>query len=126
MGLDEMKHPIQPFGDDGKGVLRFKGNKVVQYLLDNGGLDLNDLARAGRDLPKDDWEQFHQLIGYSVSGIPGLTLETRSAVDQMEEGVMDWRDARIKALEEIIEDFRRAARPLATAVFDVHPDDLRG
>ena len=59
-------NPIQPLVLDEAGVLRFKENKIVRYLLDNGGLTLNDLATSS--FSKDDQEQFAQLIGYSVSG----------------------------------------------------------
>lgn len=58
--------PMQPVHKDADGVIRFVGNKVVEYLLDNGGLDMNKLAMA--DLPRRDREQFAQLIGYSVCG----------------------------------------------------------
>ena len=65
---DSLSQPVQPAADDGNGVLRFKENSIVRYLLDAGGLDLNDIAIAKSDAPKEDWQQFHQLIGYSVSG----------------------------------------------------------
>lgn len=124
MELEEMRNPIQPFGDDGKGVTRFKGNKIVQYLLDNGGIDLNQLSRVsqtGEFFSRDDWEQFHQLIGYSVSSIPSLSEETARAVAQGG----DSRDARIKALESMLEDARKHVRNLTTSLFNVHPDDLQ-
>lgn len=124
MSLDDMKNPIQPIGDDGHGVLRFKSNKIVRHLLDNGGIDLNQLHGTGLNFSRNDWEQFNQLIGYSVSGLPGLSLETGAAIDKMENGVTDWRDARIKALEEIIEEYRKHAKALAVTVFEIHPDDL--
>jgi hypothetical protein len=121
---DKLPQPIQPMALDARGVMRFKPNKVVEYLLEHGGLDLNDLAIASADMPKADWEQFHQLIGYSVSGIPDLSLDTRRAVDLMEAGVTDWRDARIKALEQQLTEVRDSVRNLAVQVFDVHPEDL--
>jgi hypothetical protein len=124
MNVSDKKHPIQPIGDDGQGVLRFKENKVVRYLLDHGGLDLNDLVRADADLPREDWEQFHQLIGYSVSGIPSLSPDTRAAVHEIENGLEDWRDARIQALERLIAEYRQHASAFAVAVFDIHPDAL--
>lgn len=68
--LRDMRHPMQPIGDDGTGVIRFKGNAIVRYLLDEGPFDMNHLARQGaRGLwPDGDYAQFTQLIGYSVSG----------------------------------------------------------
>ena len=60
------KHPIQPLEIDDKGVLRFKRNEIVRYLLDNGNIDLNKLSVL--DFTREDKEQFVQLIGYSHSG----------------------------------------------------------
>jgi hypothetical protein len=65
-----MKHPIQPLELDDRGTLRFKENKIVRYLLDNGGIDLNKLACL--DFNGEDREQFAQLIGYSLSGFGEL------------------------------------------------------
>lgn len=64
--LDKLEHPMQPIAFAADCVMRFKMNTIVRYLLDNGGLDLNTLA--GIPFAKDDWDQFYQLIGYSVSG----------------------------------------------------------
>ena len=68
-------HPIQPLEDRGDGALRFKPNKIVVYLLDNGGIDL--IALAELDFPDEDWEQFAQLIGYSLRGYRELSYVTR-------------------------------------------------
>ena len=54
-----MRQPIQPLEKDEHGVVRFRANKVVQYLLDNGGIDMNDLAVV--DFPREDREQFAQI-----------------------------------------------------------------
>ena len=45
------RHPIQPLELDGEGVLRFKRNAIVCYLLDNGGIDMNKLAML--DFPRE-------------------------------------------------------------------------
>ena len=60
-----MKHPIQPLQQDKRGTLRFKENKIVQYLLENGPFDLNHLAV--KDFPQEDREQFAQLIRFKGS-----------------------------------------------------------
>lgn len=65
-----MKNPIQPLYKDDAGTIRFKENKIVRYLLDNGGISLNDLALL--EFPQGDEEQFAQLIGYSLSGFGDL------------------------------------------------------
>lgn len=67
-------HPMQPIVVDDRGVVRFKRNAVVEYLLDKGGIDLNHLwpqVAMGR-LPLADYMQLMQLIGYSVSGYGDL------------------------------------------------------
>lgn len=65
-----MKNPIQPLVKDAHGVLRFKQNAIVRYLLDNGGIDLNRLACM--NFTNDDRQQFAQLLGYSLSGYSEL------------------------------------------------------
>jgi len=64
------KHPKQPLVWDGP-VIRFKANKIVEYLLEKGGIDMNDISK--NDFSKADRRQFAQLIGYSVSGYGGLS-----------------------------------------------------
>lgn len=66
-----MTHPMQPIEYDERGIIRFKENKIVTYLLDNGGIDLNHLMVQG--FSDEDHMQFAQLIGYSVSGFGGLS-----------------------------------------------------
>jgi hypothetical protein len=65
------QHPVQPVIQDEHGVHRFKKNTIVEFLLDKGGYDLNKLAMMG--FSDEDWEQFAQLIGYSVSGAGDLS-----------------------------------------------------
>lgn len=67
------------------GVLRFKENKIVSFLLDNGGYDLNRLHCM--NFSDEDWEQFNQLHGYSVDGwfdISKNSEETKDLVTQLE------------------------------------------
>lgn len=68
---DSLKHPNQPIGQDEDGVLRFKPNKIVRFLLDAGPFDLNKLALMG--FSDEDRVQFAQLIGYSRSGFGELS-----------------------------------------------------
>lgn len=63
-------------------VLRFQANAIVRYLLDKGNLTLNDLGRE--EFPTRDWEQFYQLIGYSLSGYDELSLVSEAAKDRAE------------------------------------------
>jgi len=66
------KNPMQPFVSDDTGTVRFKQNNIVNYLLDNGGINLNDLAII-TEFSQDDWTQFAQLIGYSLCGFHELS-----------------------------------------------------
>lgn len=66
-----MKQPRQPVMIEDDGRARFVPNKLVRYLLDHGGIDMNKLAM--QDFPPDDRQQFAQLIGYSVEGYGTLS-----------------------------------------------------
>ncbi|SAK63687.1 hypothetical protein AWB80_02902 [Caballeronia pedi] len=67
----EPKHPMQPLVRDDRNTVRFKRNHIVEYLLDNGGIDMNKLAML--DFTPEDRQQFAQLIGYSVDGYMTLS-----------------------------------------------------
>jgi len=66
-----MNNPMQPVVIAKDGLIRFKANEIVQYLLDNGGIGLNQIAML--DVTDGDREQFAQLIGYSVNGYGELS-----------------------------------------------------
>ena len=59
------RHPVQPLVYDEHGVLRFKKNAIVRFLLNTSKYKLDKLGDM--DFSDSDWEQFLQLIGYSVS-----------------------------------------------------------
>lgn len=124
------RHPMQPLEHDKSGVLRFKENAIVSYLLDTHlSVSMNQLAAM--PFSKEDRQQFAQLIGYSLSGYGELTSyvddEAYAAAEKVAEG-MDERDARIAALEEKLAAMREAADKLrehVAVLFEMHPDDLR-
>jgi hypothetical protein len=67
-----MRNPMQLVIKDVYGVLRFKMNHIVRHLLDTHpscGLD----RLASMDFSDDDWQQFAQLIGYSLDGYGELS-----------------------------------------------------
>ena len=64
--------PLQPIEWDGKGVIRFKANRIVRWLLEEGPIDMNAIA-LNMDFTDDERSQFAQLIGYSVSGYGNLS-----------------------------------------------------
>lgn len=79
-------NPMQPLVKDEHGIIRFKANAIIEYILEHaaevvhqgspngmhrGRLDLSKLAML--DFPQEDREQFAQLIGYSVAGYHELS-----------------------------------------------------
>ncbi len=117
---DEHSMPIQPVY---KG--RFIPNRIVSHLLDNGTIDLNDLAVM--DFSDNEREQFAQLIGYSVSGFGSLSYvqdETYETAYNMEEGSMTELEARIKYLQDTLDAVRQDLKKLVPRVFRIHPEDL--
>ena len=120
-----MKHPIQPLEKDKHDTVRFKPNAIVSYLLDNGGVDMNDLAVI--DFTQEDREQFAQLIGYSLSGYGDLgyvSNATYDAADNMYRKGLTESEARIVYFEETLEEVQAGVKKAATALFRIHPDDL--
>ena len=111
--------PLQPIKDG-----RFEPNKIVQHLLDHGGIDLNALAVL--DFSQEDREQFAQLIGYSVSGFGSLSYvreETYSAAVEASAGVPEL-EARNAYLRETLDAVRKGLKEIVPQVFAIHPDDL--
>lgn len=121
-----MGQPIQPLYTDEHGTTRFRENKIVQYLLDNGGIDMNRLAVV--DFPRDDREQFAQLIGYSLSGFGSLSYATdetyETAKTMFKEGKTETQ-ARIEYLETELATLRESLVEPMARLFCRHPDDLR-
>ena len=123
--MSKARHPIQPLVEDEHGKLRFKENKIVSYLLDNGGIDMNDIAIL--DFPREDREQFAQLIGYSHSGSSGLGYMTDAvweAAGRMHQLGETEEQARITQQEQTLQNARARVREAACALFRIHPDDL--
>jgi hypothetical protein len=65
-------HPAQPIVVASDGVVRFKCNPIVRWLLDAGPFDMNTIALKP-EFTVEDRRQFAQLIGYSVSGYGDLS-----------------------------------------------------
>ncbi|EKF9218907.1 TPA: hypothetical protein ACMDRZ_002984 [Vibrio cholerae] len=121
----QTKHPIQPLSEDKNGTIRFKSNKIVEFLLERGGFDMNDLACM--EFSQEDREQFAQLIGYSLSGYGELSYvsdESYDAAENMVNGERNELEARNEALRKQMEQIKEGLRSAASAAFGVHPDDL--
>lgn len=119
------KHPMQPVEKDENGTDRFRSNMIVRYLLDNGGIDMNDLAM--RNFTDADRQQFAMLIGYSVSGFGSLsyvddvTYETAAAMIDAEKTETE---TRLEQLEKMLAFLKEGIREPMARLFEVHPDDL--
>jgi len=78
-----MKHPTQPLVIDSDGVIRFKENKLILFLMDSTPhLNLNTLSIRDQEgkFNKGDYTQLMQLIGYSVSGYGELSTSPKKIV----------------------------------------------
>lgn len=75
MANDKYRYHRQDVYKDEEGIARFVPNRLVCYLLNKGGIDLNHLAEHVR-VSDGEWEQFAQLIGYSISGFGDLSYAT--------------------------------------------------
>lgn len=83
----EPKHPIQPLYKDDHGTVRFKANQIVQFLLNAGPFDLNQLALMPWSV--EDREQLSQLTGYSLSGFGELSYVTDETYDLAEKAAAE-------------------------------------
>ena len=119
-------HPVQPLVVDDQGVVRFRANAIVRYLLDAGPFDMNHLAVKG--FSREDREQFAQLIGYSHSGASDLSYMSNEVLDTAEAAFEDPENpqAREQALRAQLAELRAALRGPMARLFHVHPDDLGG
>ena len=114
------KHPLQKIKDH-----RFVANPIVQFLLDNGPYDMNDLAMM--DFSNEDREHFAQLIGYSLSGFSELSYVSNEAVDAAYaicEREMTEEEARIATLQETLNNVKEHVAQAASVMFNIHPDDF--
>lgn len=121
-----MKHPIQKPVMVSK-VLRYTENKVISLMLDllnSQDIDLNRLYIAGDSLPKEDWYQFNQLVGYSLSGAPIPDHITDIAYKMYEEK-KDENLARAEIAEEKLDKVKEALRFIVPEIFCICPEDLK-
>lgn len=91
-----VKHPDQPIVMDGD-TARWQANPIVEYLLDRGGIDMNDLHRLTfrEGWSDDDRAHFAQLTGYSVDMWGDLPYVKPGAASRA-----DRRAARLRAAQE--------------------------
>lgn len=73
-------HPVQPLYKDDDGVIRFKQNAIVSFLAKTSLFDTNALELM--PWSQEDWEQFYQLTGWSLSGLGDLILVSNETYDR--------------------------------------------
>jgi hypothetical protein len=81
-----MNHPMQPIEMASDGVIRFKANAIVKHLLkwaSDRGMGMNELGELR--FSDADYQQFAQLIGYSVSGYGELNYASDESVREADE-----------------------------------------
>ena len=103
------------------GELRFRENKIVNYLLEKSGITLSDLARL--DFPKEDRDQFMQLHGYSVRNAP-ISFELKNKAFDLHESGSETDRAKVEYLEKRITDIKEAFKHPVADLFNIHPSDL--
>ena len=123
-----MKHPIQRIAEDEHGVVRFTKNTIVNHLLaelEKHDYTLNNLAVDCSKHNRDDWDQFYQLIGYSVCNAPCShdLLVMADAIAESEDMTTS-EEKRATAAEDRVKELKDLLRPLASEAFGKHPDDL--
>lgn len=89
--MKRQEQPMQPIAFTKDGVIRFRKNMVLCFLLEEARegrkCDLNRIAqqRFSANWPADDVEQFWQMLGYSVSGYGDLSFVRRSTIKKADE-----------------------------------------
>ena len=76
---------MQPIGWDDTGkVIRFKQNKIVDWLLETSKFNLNDIIVMvyNGTFTREDYDQLMQLIGYSTSGYAELHFSPEETIDK--------------------------------------------
>jgi len=80
------KHPRQPIELDERGTVRFKRNHIVDFLVRDmrPGYDMNTISMKvhNGEFSNEDYVQFCQLIGYSVSGYGDLSMIPAEEVEE--------------------------------------------
>lgn len=76
--------PLQPIIWAEDNVIRFRKNRLVEYLLDHGPFDMNHLALLP-EISADERAQFAAMVGYSVSGWGDLSYVNEDCRGEMED-----------------------------------------
>jgi len=128
---DYKSPPLQPVYETEYGP-RFQENKVVHLLYHivqdtYGGVSRQLAAKQrekGWEIPDADWDQFNQLIGYSMHGLPWIDGDLKDAAILRHEQGLTEEQARLQSLETLVDGLRHQLRSPMATLYGVHPDDL--
>ena len=121
------KHPLQKPYIDEQGTHRFTENTIVQHLLKQLEVNrytLNEIAHDCHDHSPADWDQFNQLIGYSLSGCPYRDDSLFDVASEMLIEGMPEAQARAECAEALIASMRAGMRESIAGLYQIHPADL--
>jgi hypothetical protein len=120
-------HPMQPIVLDERGVVRFRANKAVRWMLEQGRqgkrFDLNDLV-IGDAATDDDLAQLWQLIGHSVVSYGELDFVSDELCERADEAAERLKAAPSERAPQINEWYCGYAAALGTLHRSFHDPDL--
>ena len=124
--------PTQPLHTDDRGTVRFVPNRLVQVLFEKAkfsNFGLNELTvLCNDDSYTEEWMQFAQLIGYSVSGFSTLSYvsdqkynEVMIQMDSYEKELdVDPKDAIIKSQALVIESLQNTISQFKSKIGEIN------
>ena len=121
-----MKHQPMQEVESINGVLRFRRNKIIDFLFNSGALDLNKIAVM--EFPQEDRIQLAQLLGYSLSGFGELSYVDETSYQlayAKAERTGDEKDLLIAVLQERLQKAKDGMRSAVAELYEICPDDLK-
>lgn len=93
-------------------------------MLKEHGQTLNDVHRVAYDAPAADWDQFNQLIGYSVSNAPIDETIKEVALARYKDKRKSSAEIKLQLAEAKLKAVKASLKQATVELFDIHPDDL--
>lgn len=120
--------PMQPISTGEDGLPRFEANTIVKRLLEFARLHgLGQQELASENHSQEDWEQFAQLIGYSLRGFDELSYVSGAAkkiAERMAELGEDEQTARLRRAEMLLRELKSGLRHPISRLFELDRDSL--
>ncbi len=90
------KHPMQPLEFDKEGIIRFKQNAIVKFLIDQYSTQVLNYIYVSGDFPWEDYKQFVQLSGHRVSSCKDMKYATDEEIKRLDQMVNEMTKSRLK------------------------------